>query len=90
LREVLAAEPERATVVNEEGFTPLWWLPDDEPRAIQIAQLLMANGADPSRKSSAGSTAADWATKRGMLELARILTPGERSKGQPDGLHSPP
>ena len=76
LREVLEAEPERATVVDKDGFTPLWWLPDDEDRAIEIAQLLMAHGADPSRTSSTGTTAADWASKRGMLELARILTSG--------------
>jgi ankyrin repeat protein len=75
LRDVLGAEPERARVVSKDGLTPLWWLPDDEAEAIEIARLLTAAGADPSRRSPEGGTAADWATKRGMLELARVLTP---------------
>jgi ankyrin repeat protein len=75
LREVLAAEPDRAKEKNGEGLTPLWWMPDDEPLAVEIARLLLASGADPSVLSKSGRTAADWARKRGMSELARVLEP---------------
>jgi ankyrin repeat protein len=73
LREVLRAEPERAKVVGKDGTTPLWWLPDDEAKAIELVDLFMAHGADPSIADSEGKTAADWALKRGMREVARKL-----------------
>jgi len=73
LREVLAAEPELAKEKRPEGVTPLFWLPDDEPLACEIARLLLASGADPTVRSQRGRTAADWARKRGMNELARVL-----------------
>ena len=75
LREVLAVEPDRAREKNGEGLTPLWWMPDDEPLAVEIARLLLANGADPAVRSRSGRTAADWAAKRGMNDLARVLEP---------------
>ena len=74
LREVLQAEPELAKLVSNEGITPLWWLPDDEARALEIVDLLIAHGADPSMRSREGRTAADWALKRGMLGVAAMLT----------------
>jgi ankyrin repeat protein len=73
LRTVLAADPGLATEKNGEGITPLFWLPDDEPLAIEIARLLLAHGADPAVRSPRGRTAADWARKRGMHDLARAL-----------------
>jgi ankyrin repeat protein len=73
LRDVLQAEPALATVTSSEGTTPLWWLPDDDAKAIEIATLLMAHGADPSARSKDGETAADSALERGMLEVARLL-----------------
>jgi len=73
LREVLAAEPDLAKEKRPEGVTPLFWLPDDEPLACEIARLLLASGADPTVRSQRGRTAADWARKRGMNELARVL-----------------
>lgn len=60
LRDVLAEAPELARATNAEGLTPLWWMPDDEPRAIEIARLLLTNGADPAVRSRSGRTAADW------------------------------
>ena len=36
--------------VTDDGITPLWWLPDDEEKALEIAQLLLAAGADPARQ----------------------------------------
>jgi ankyrin repeat protein len=72
LREVLSAEPRLATLVGGET-TPLMWLPDDEARAIEIAELFLAYGADPSIKDKDGRTAADRAEKRGMLDVAELL-----------------
>ena len=79
LREVLRAEPELAKSVTEDGITPLWWLPDDErkpldeTKALAIVEILLAYGADPSSQSKSGKTAADWARKRGMLQVAQLL-----------------
>lgn len=72
LREVLAAEPDLAKVVHDGG-TPLMWLPDDDARAMEIAELLLAYGADPSVKSKEGMTAADYANQRGLYEAAELL-----------------
>jgi ankyrin repeat protein len=51
----------------------LWWLPDDESKAIAIVELLLAHGADPDARSQAGKTARDWALERGMLDVAKRL-----------------
>jgi hypothetical protein len=75
LREVLAEDPQLATAVTDDGITPLWWLPDEDEKALETARLLLAAGADPARRSKSGTTAADWALKRGMVDVARLLTP---------------
>ncbi len=72
LRQVLAEDPARATE-QRDGYTPLWWLPDDELKALELAELLIANGADPASTRSDGGTAADWARERGMLDVAARL-----------------
>jgi uncharacterized protein len=74
LREVLREEPDLAKVVDD-GYSPLMWLPDDETRAIEIIELLLAHGADPTLRSKEGMTAADWAIKRGLYEAAALLVP---------------
>lgn len=73
LREVIEAEPELAKSVDKDGITLLWWLPDDETKAIEIVKLLLAHGADPAAKSKSGSTAASWARKREMIEVVKLL-----------------
>jgi uncharacterized protein len=78
LREVLHEQPELARQVSPDGTTPLWWLPEDETKAMTIVELLLAAGADPSIKSRDGHTAADWAWKRGMTAIARRLAVGDR------------
>lgn len=72
LRELLSAEPDLAKRVSD-GNTPLMWLPDDEARAIEIVELLLAYGADPSIKSKEEMTAADYARKRGLYDVAELL-----------------
>jgi ankyrin repeat protein len=73
LREVIEAEPELAKSADKDGITLLWWLPDDESKALEIVKLLLAHGADPAAKSKSGSTAASWARKREMLEVVKLL-----------------
>jgi ankyrin repeat protein len=73
VRAILAEDPGRARVVSTDGYTPLWWLPDDEAQALQLVDLLLAAGANPSAKSARGGTAADWARRRGMRVVAERL-----------------
>jgi ankyrin repeat protein len=73
LREVLRDNPSLAKSVAPDGTTPLWWLPDDEATALQIVDLLLAHGADPTVRNRKGKRAADWAMERGMLEVAKRL-----------------
>ncbi|MBI4905102.1 MAG: ankyrin repeat domain-containing protein [Acidobacteria bacterium] len=73
LRELLAAKPDLAKAAAEGGYTPLWWLPNDEDLAMEIAELLIAHGADPAAVSTTGTTAADYAHKRGMERVAARL-----------------
>jgi ankyrin repeat protein len=77
LREVLSAEPELARITSQT--TPLFWLPEDEQRALDIARLLLEHGADPNfRSPKDGMTAAGIARKRGMLRVAALLeNPGK-------------
>ena len=49
------------------------WLPDDEARAIEVAELLVRYGADPTIRNKEGLTAADCAEKRGLYEVAELL-----------------
>ncbi len=73
LREILREQPDLAKQTDSDGCTPLWWLPDDDAKAMEIVELLLAAGVDPGKRNSAGRTAADWARKRGMLDVARRL-----------------
>ena len=74
LRQVFNTSPDLAKVASE-GHTPLMWLPpDDESRALEIATLLIANGADPTLKTNDGQTAADRARRLGMFSLAELLS----------------
>jgi ankyrin repeat protein len=73
LRELLGEKPELARLVAADGTTPLWWLPDDESKALEIVELFVSHGADPAARNKAGRTAADSALDRGMLDVARRL-----------------
>ena len=66
LRDVLRGEPGLARVLDSDGDTPLWWLPDDERRRWRRGAAA-GGGVDPATKNRAGRTAADWARKRGMI-----------------------
>jgi hypothetical protein len=51
----------------------MWLPPDDEQRAIDIAELLMSHGADATLKNNDGETASDRARRLGMDRLADLL-----------------
>ena len=73
LREIFAETPERARVVWN-GWTPLMWLaPHDEGLALDIVNLFLEHGADPTVRNKEGMTAAHRAEKLGMFEVARYL-----------------
>ncbi|MGI9078355.1 MAG: ankyrin repeat domain-containing protein, partial [Gemmatimonadaceae bacterium] len=73
LREVLTRDPDLAKARSGDGETPLMWLPDDEARAMEIAELLIAQGADPALRNRNGMTAADFASKRGLEDVEELL-----------------
>jgi ankyrin repeat protein len=76
VRTILAEDPSLARTSAPNGVTPLWWLPDDDAAAMEVVELLLAAGADPMAKSIEGRTAADWARRRGMRDVAARLTRG--------------
>lgn len=73
VREVLADDPSLARQIDREGCTPLWWLPDDDAKAMTVVELLLAADADPAHRNARGNTAADWARRRGMAAVAARL-----------------
>ena len=73
LREVLTTEPRLATVSSKHYGTPLMFLPEDESRALEIIELFLANGANPSIRNGDGHTAADRAERRGLFQAAELL-----------------
>ena len=90
LREVLQAEPERAREVTSTGATPLMWLPDDEPTAEEVVELLLHYGADASaRTRHEGQTAADIARARGLDRAADRLAAAARSSRPNEGHPAP-
>jgi uncharacterized protein len=73
VRELLAEKPERARATGD-GETLLMWLPPhDEAAAIEIAKLLVENGADPRVRDPHGMTAADRAERNAMFGVAVFL-----------------
>jgi ankyrin repeat protein len=73
VRELLTQDSQLATQVDENGLTPLWWLPDDETKAIELVDTLLKAGANPSAKSKDGGTAAESARRRGLDAAADRL-----------------
>jgi ankyrin repeat protein len=73
LRELLAEKPERARATGD-GETLLMWLPPgDESTALEVAQLLLDHGADPTVRDPQGMTAADRAERNAMFKVAALL-----------------
>jgi ankyrin repeat protein len=74
---VLLAEDRDLASAITRGEAPLFALPDDDERAVDVAELLLAHGADPSVKNSAGLTPAEAAKKRGLDEAAATISAAE-------------
>jgi ankyrin repeat protein len=72
LRTVLDQAPER---IHEtlDGKSLFFFLSGPEERAIEIAELLLARGANPKVKDKNGQTAGDIAAKHGFDDLAELL-----------------
>jgi ankyrin repeat protein len=85
VREILAEDPGLARRDNRLRGTPLWALPDDEAKALQIVDLLLNAGADPSVASEEGLTPADYARRRGMDAVALRIEAASSSGHLPRG-----
>lgn len=72
LREVLRQSPALARQQTSDG-TPLMWLPDNEARAMEVVEILLEFGADPSIAAESGHTAAYFARRRGLEKAAELL-----------------
>lgn len=79
VRELLAEDPTLATRADRDGTTPLFWLPDDEEKALAVAEALLERGADLSAKDQEGRTPEEAARHRGLPALAARLEEGPRS-----------
>ena len=73
LRQLLTEKPERARATGD-GETLLMWLPPgDESTAMDVAELLLDHGADPTVRDPHGLTAADRAERNAMFKVAAML-----------------
>jgi uncharacterized protein len=76
LTELFATDRSLASAITC-GEAPLFALPDDDERAVDVAELLLAYGADPAVKNAAGLTPAEAAKKRGLDEAATTIGAAE-------------
>ena len=72
LREIFEADPELAKV-SDEGGSLFFNLPEDETLAMEVAELLLAHGADPLAKNSEGLNAMEHLERRGLDAIADML-----------------
>jgi ankyrin repeat protein len=77
LAALLAEDPTLASRPSR-GELPLFCLPDDDERAVEVAELLLAHGADASVRNTEGLTPAQVALRRGLEEVADLLNPSQR------------
>jgi ankyrin repeat protein len=78
LREMLTREPDRANREDRPGEPALFCLPTDEEKALEIAELLLSFGADPTFRNPLGQTPAQVARRRGLDDVAVLLEEAER------------
>ncbi|HEX5184249.1 MAG TPA: ankyrin repeat domain-containing protein [Allosphingosinicella sp.] len=79
LAAILDDEPHeaRAVLPDEEAPSLLFCLPDDEKKAVAVARILLAHGADATLRNKGGETAIDAARRRGLEEAAELIEGGE-------------
>ena len=73
LRELFDADPALARETYN-GASLLFYLPNDETRAVEVAELLLSYGVDRHARDAEGSTAAAHAEKLGFDVLADVLS----------------
>lgn len=73
LRQLLKEEPDRANRQDRPGEPALFCLPDDQEKAVEVAELLMSFGADPAFRNPLGQTPAQAARRRGLDDAAALL-----------------
>ena len=73
LRQLLTEEPDRANRQDRPGEPPLFCLPDEEEKALQVVELLLSFGADAAFRNPQGHTPAQAARRRGFEEVADLL-----------------
>jgi uncharacterized protein len=73
LRELLTEEPDRANREDRPGEPALFCLPDDEEKAVEVAELLLSFAADPTFRNPLGQTPAEVARRRGLDDAAALL-----------------
>lgn len=74
VRELLLEDASRANREDRPGEPALFCLPDDEERAVELAELLLSFGADPSFRNPLGQTPAEAARRRGLDDAADLLS----------------
>jgi ankyrin repeat protein len=79
LSELLAEEPDRANREDRPGDPPLFCLPGDAEKAVEVAELLLSFRADPTFRNPVGQTPADAARRRGLDEAAELLDEAARA-----------
>jgi ankyrin repeat protein len=83
LRELLVEEPDRANREDRPGETALFCLPDDEEKAVEVAELLLAFGADPNFRNPIGQTPAEAAKHRGLEDAATVIDEATKNPQRP-------
>lgn len=73
VRELLSEDPSLANREDHPGEPPLFCLPDDEERALEMAELLLSFGANPKVRNPSGRTPAEAARHRGLDDAADLL-----------------
>jgi ankyrin repeat protein len=78
LRALFAEGPQLVNAMAPRtGITPLFCLPDDEDRAVEMTALLLAHGADPNAVNKEGLTAEQDARRRGLIDAADLMSSSE-------------
>jgi len=73
LRQLLTEEPDRANREDRPGEPALFCLPDEDERAVEISELLLSFGADPTFRNPLGQMPAEVARRRGLDDTAALL-----------------
>lgn len=70
---ILAEDPSLVRALNPHRLAPLFCLPDDEDAAAQVAEVLLAFGADPRARNPKRETPDEAARKRGLDDAADLI-----------------